>query len=146
MYEAAPPWPEKPNRNMRLALATLDAVMKELPVDPARVYVSGASMGSYGTHDALTRRPNFFAAAVTICGGYTPACAAKLTGTPVWTFHGDADETIDVDRSRKLFAAVTEAGGKDMTYWEYPGVRHVFARDLAYADPRVLDWLFRQRR
>ncbi|MBX9627806.1 MAG: DUF4038 domain-containing protein [Gemmataceae bacterium] len=144
--EPAPAWPEKPNRNMRLALAALDAVMKEVPVDPARVYVSGASMGSYGTHDALTRRPRFFAAAVTICGGYTPAGAAGLTDTPIWTFHGDADETTDVDRSRKLFAAVTAAGGKQMTYWEYPGVRHVFARDLAYADPRVIDWLFRQRR
>lgn len=140
------PWPAEPNRNMRLCLAILDSVMAEFPVDRSRVYVSGASMGSYGTHEAITRRPHFFAGAISICGGYTTTGAERLLDTPIWTFHGDADETISVEQSRRLFAAVQSAGGVKMTYWEYPGVRHTFARDLAYANPAVIDWLFEQKR
>jgi len=140
------PWPEKPNRNMRLALSVLDAVVDELPVDTTRSYVSGASMGSYGAHDAITRQPNYFAGAVTICGGYTPTGAPHLLDTPIWTFHGDADETISVEQSRNLFNAVEGAKGQRMIYWEYRGVKHSFAHDLAYTNPDVLEWLFQQKR
>lgn len=140
------PWPENPNRNMRLALAILDSVIEEFPVDKGRIYISGASMGSYGTHDAITRRPEFFAGAITICGGYTPMGAPHLLETPLWTFHGDRDETIDVQQSRQLFEAVEGLKGQRMIYWEYRGVNHGFARDLAYTNPRVLEWLFARKR
>lgn len=140
------PWPENPNRNMRLALSILDSVIEEFPVDKARIYISGASMGSYGAHDAITRRPEFFAGAVTICGGYTPKGAPQLLETPIWTFHGDKDETINVQQSRQLFDAVEAAKGQHMIYWEYRGVNHGLARDLAYTNPRVLEWLFARKR
>jgi len=140
------PWPTEPDRTMRLALTILDAVVQEFPIDPSRIYISGASMGGYGTHDAITRRPRFFAGTVTICGGYVRSGAARLPDTAMWIIHGEADETINAERTRNLVTAIQAAGGTRMIYSEYIGVRHRPARDLAYADPTVIDWLFGQRR
>ena len=136
--------PPKPSLPMGLALALLRDKLATLPADPARVYVTGISMGGYGTWDAIQRHPELFAAAIPICGGGDTACAPALKTLPIWIFHGDKDGAVPVERSRDMFQALQACGSKAQ-YREYPGAGHdVWTR--TYADKDVLDWLFSQYR
>ena len=129
---------------LRLALDMLRAKMATLPVDPARVYVTGISMGGYGTWDAIQREPDLFAAALPICGGGDIAMASVIRHIPIWTFHGDKDTAVPVSRSRDMVKAL-EAGGGNIRYREYPEAGHdVWTR--TYNDTDVLTWFFAQRK
>ncbi len=135
---------KKPSACLDLLLKLIDKTLAEQPVDPARVYVTGISMGGYGTWEAVQRRPELFAAAMPICGGGDTACASKLKDLPIWCFHGDADGAVPTSRSRDMFAAIRSVGGI-VRYREYPGVGHdCWTR--TYADDDVLDWFFGQRK
>jgi poly(3-hydroxybutyrate) depolymerase len=122
------------------ALEIADAVAAELAVDPARHYITGLSMGGYGTWDALVRSPNRFAAALPICGAGDPSKADLIKELPLWTFHGDADVTVPVKGSRDMVTAL-EALGSPIEYDEYPGVGHD-SWTQTYANEAVIDWLF----
>jgi predicted peptidase len=135
----------EPNDHMRMALEIADAVCKEFPIDPGRIYVTGTSLGGFGTWEAVSRRPHFFAAALPTCGGYDENAARLFLDTPIWTFHGNADEIIHVDRTRHMVDAVRTAGGT-IRYWELDGLPHETSRDVAYSTPAALDWLFHQHR
>ena len=139
------PRPVEPNEFMRMMLEIVDRLLAKYPVDRSRIYVTGASMGGFGTFEAVSRRPHFFAAAVPICGGHDEACAPLMLDTPIWAFHGDQDETISVRRTRNMIDAIRSAGGRPI-YWEYAGVGHTVVRDLAYDDPRLIEWIFEQKR
>ena len=135
--------PSMPSTPMKLALLLLQDKMATLPVDPSRVYVTGVSMGGYGTWDVIQRKPDLFAAAIPICGGGDATRAPSLKNIPIWAFHGDKDTAVPVTRSRDMVAALKACGGK-VQYREYPGAGHdVWTR--TYADPAVLAWLFSQR-
>lgn len=146
-----------------MALATLAAASKEFKCDAKRTYLTGLSMGGYGTWDIASRHPGKFAAIVPICGGiiipqdmletfpelakdaypdnpesYAEA-AKKIGKTPVWIFHGGADNVVSPENSRKLDDALKTAGG-DVRYTEYPGVGHD-SWDKAYAEPELMTWL-----
>lgn len=136
--------PEQPSVSMRLALALLREKLATLPIDPDRVYVTGVSMGGYGTWDAIQREPALFAAALPICGGGDTARAPSIKNIPVWTFHGDKDTAVPVNRSRDMAKALEACGGK-IQYREYPGAGHdVWTR--TYNDSDVLAWFFSQHR
>lgn len=135
----------QPNDSMRMALEIVDAVVKEFAIDPARIYVTGTSMGCFGTWEAVSRRPHFFAAVVASSGGYDEQAAPLFLDTPIWAFHGNDDEIINVNRTRHMVDAIRQAGGK-IRYWELPGVPHEIARDLVYSNPEVLTWMFAQHR
>ena len=139
------PRPAEMNEYMRMMFEIVDGLLAECPIDRGRIYVTGASMGGFGTFEAVSRRPHFFAAAVPICGGHDEACAPLMVDTPIWAFHGDKDDCISVQRTRNMIDAVRAAGGKPI-YWEYAGVGHTFARDLAYDNPQLIEWMFRQSR
>ena len=81
-------------------------------VDLNRIYAMGLSMGGYGTWDAIQRRPNFFAAAVPICGGGDKTLAKNLRHLPIWAWHGDRDTVIKPSRSSDMIDAIREAGGE----------------------------------
>ncbi|HEX7898271.1 MAG TPA: PHB depolymerase family esterase [Planctomycetota bacterium] len=136
--------PEKPSEPMARVLELLDVLPQDLPIDPKRIYVTGLSMGGYGTWDLLARRPGLFAAAVPVCGGGDEAAAAAFAKVPKWIFHGDKDGVVKPERSRHMVEALKKAGGEPK-YTEYPGVGHN-AWDKAYADPALFDWLFAQSR
>ena len=138
--------PQKPEMtvDMAAAVAALDAVMRSEPVDPGRVYLTGISMGGYGSWDLAARTPERFAAVIPICGGGDEATAAKLKTLPIWCFHGDDDKAVPVERSRTMVEAVKAAGGT-VKYTEYAGVGHD-SWTPAYRDPVTLDWLFGQER
>jgi predicted peptidase len=138
--------PQKPAMtvDMAAAVAALDAVMQAEPVDPARVYLTGLSMGGYGSWDLAARMPERVAAVIPICGGGDEATATKLKPLPIWCFHGDADKVVPVARSRTMVEAVRAAGGR-VQYTEYAGVGHD-SWTPAYRDAATLAWLFDQRR
>lgn len=136
--------PEKPAESMRLTLELMDALQKEFSIDPDRVYVTGLSMGGYGTFDALVRRPNYWAAAVPLCGGADDSRAKDFAHVPIWIFHGSKDGAVPVDRSRSVVEALKKAGGRPK-YTEYEGAGHGIWR-RAYAEPELPKWLFDQRR
>jgi predicted peptidase len=124
--------------------ALLDQLLKDLPVDRSRVYLTGLSMGGNGAFDFVARRPGVFAAAMPICGWGDAATAAAFKGTAVRVYHGDRDDAVPVDESRKMVAAL-KAAGVSVEYTEYPGVGHN-SWTRTYADPKVLDWLWAQKR
>jgi len=135
---------ERPSWPMQLAMEAIDKLIAENSVDLSRIYVTGLSMGGFATWEILQREPGKFAAAMPVCGGGDTAFAAALVNIPIWVFHGDADSTVPVKRSRNMVAAIAHAGGHPK-YTEYPGVGHG-AWAKTYPDPEVWDWLFAQSR
>lgn len=136
------PQAAEPTTDLQAAAAMIDDVMKTASVDPARVYLTGLSMGGYGTWDLATRMPERFAAVLPICGGGDERMAARIAKLPIWAAHGDADKAVPVERSRSMVAAVKAAGGSPK-YTEMAGVGHD-AWTPTYRDAAVLDWLFSQ--
>jgi len=136
--------PEEPSPAMRLTMELLDALEDEFSIDPDRRYVTGLSMGGFGTFDLLVRRGQYFAAGIPICGGLDESRAKEIAHVPFWVFHGSNDPAVPVVRSRSAVEALKAAGG-DPKYTEYEGMGHnVWSR--AYHEPELRDWLFRQHR
>ena len=134
----------EPSQPMRQLMELLPALEKEFNVDTDRLYVTGASMGGYGTWDIMARRPDWFAAAVVCCGGADTATAPVLAPVPTWVFHGSDDHIVPVSCSRDMLCALWDAGGEAL-YTEYPGLGHT-CWDKAYSDPALRDWMFSQKR
>lgn len=125
-----------------LALEALDDFMTEHPVDRDRIYVTGQSMGGAGTFGALALRPDFFAGAIPVCGGWDVKDAEKFKSVPIWVFHGDQDKVVPVTYSRKIVEAINAQGGSPK-FTEFPGVGHD-SWVKAYSDAQTWDWLFQQ--
>lgn len=130
-------FPEKESPTAVLMMQCLDVMEKELPIDTDREYVTGLSMGGYGSWDAIVRHPKRFAAAVPVCGGCDLCKATIIAQIPVWTFHGDQDQAVKVERSREMIEALRAVGGKPK-YTEYPGVGHD-SWNNAYADQSMYE-------
>ncbi len=135
--------PKAPSEPMSLLMELIPSLVKSLPVDHSRIYIMGLSMGGFGTWDLTARHPDWFAAAVPICGGADNSTAPLLAKLPVWTFHGDQDSAIHVGRTRSMVEALRSAGGNPK-YTELPGMSHN-VWDTAFADPKLLPWLFAQK-
>lgn len=125
------------------ALAILDAAMKEFDGDPQRIYLTGNSMGGFGTWKMAEAYPKKWAAIVPICGGGDPAWAEKIKAIPCWCFHGEKDSTVPAMRSRSMIDALKAAGAKPK-YDEYAGVDHN-SWDRAYATDGLYTWLLEQK-
>lgn len=136
--------PEKPSDAFASLIPLLESLQKELPVDPKRLYVTGLSMGGYGTWDLITRLPETFAAAVPICGGGDETKVGAIAKIPQWIFHGGADKVVKPERSRNMVEALKKAGASPR-YTEYEGVGHN-SWDKAYAEADLWSWLFSQKK
>lgn len=136
--------PENPSEPMKLAMELLDKTIQDFPVDRSRIYVSGLSMGGFGTWDLLQRKPDLFAAAMPVCGGGDPAYAKKIKNVPIWALHGDSDGTVKTIRSRDMIHALEAAGGHPR-YTEFLNTGHN-AWIPAYANPDIVGWIFDQRK
>jgi poly(3-hydroxybutyrate) depolymerase len=88
----------------------LDSLLREFSIDTNRLFVTGLSMGGYGTWDIITRFPDKFAAAIPVCGVGDPSKAASIKHIPIWDFHGALDYTVPVAGSREMIAALENAG------------------------------------
>lgn len=151
-------------RMEKLALAALEASVRDFGGDPARIFLTGISMGGYGTWSLAARHPRKFAALAPICGGVVPppgvkvpgdhppvnfssdpyhAMAARIVPTPVWIFHGTDDPRVPVSESRKMAGAL-RALGRLVRFSEYAGVGHD-SWERAYAEPHFFPWLLSHR-
>jgi poly(3-hydroxybutyrate) depolymerase len=88
----------------------LDSLTGAASIDTARLYITGLSMGGYGTWDFLDRYPAKFAAAIPMSGGGNPASAPWIKNIPIWNFHGAQDGTVPVSESRNIINALENAG------------------------------------
>ena len=113
-------------------------------IDKNRIYVTGISMGGYGTWDMLCRHGNRIAAGMPVCGGGDPSYAKKLKNIPIRTFHGSEDGAVPPSGTRKMFAALKKAGSESIEYTELDGMDHGIW-DTVYSDTDNLRWLFSQR-
>ena len=147
-----------------MAMAALNEATKEFHGDLQRTYLTGISMGGFGSWHLAEKYPGRFAAMVVICGGIRPpaharnaipelakssppdspksyADAAQRIGkTPVWIFHGGADDIIPVTESQRMNEAMNQVGA-EVHYTEFPGVGHA-CWDKAYDEPKLFPWLF----
>lgn len=140
LTDTCPPMPEKPSASMASLIELVAKMTSDPRVDASRVYVTGISMGGYGTWDFILRRPDLVAAAMPVCAGVDESCVARAKTVPIRIFHGGSDTVVPVVRGRRSFAAAQKAG-LDVDYTEYPGVGHN-SWEIVYADERNLDWLF----
>jgi predicted peptidase len=123
----------------------LDHVSKNMNIDPARVYVTGLSMGGYGTWRLAAAYPDRFAAVVPICGGGDrDKMTAGLLKVPIWAFHGDNDPIVPVSESRHMIFPLRQAGS-EVRFTVYPGVAHN-SWVQTYNNPEVYDWLLAHRK
>lgn len=134
--------PKEPAEPLRLSLDLIASLQKEFSIDRGRIYVTGLSMGGFGAWDAIQRRPELFAAAVSVCGGGDTTLAEKIKDVPVWAFHGAEDGAVKPKRSRDMIAALKKAGGSPK-YTEYEKVGHN-SWEKAYGDAKMYEWLFAQ--
>ena len=126
-----------------MAIAAIKEIIKKYPIDTKRIYVYGQSMGGFATWEIICRYPDMFAAAVPVCGGADETQAKKIAKIPVWIFHGKLDPVVNVERSRNMFVALKQAGGKPK-YTEYPKVKHN-AWSYSYS-PKLFEWMFSQKK
>jgi predicted peptidase len=125
--------------------ALLDDVMAHYKVDADRVYVTGLSMGGYGTWALAAAYPNKFAAIAPICGGGKPADAKKIKDLPIWVFHGGQDPIVKVAQSEAMVNALKSAGAEHVKFTVYPDAGHDSWTET-YNNPDFYDWLLKQKR
>lgn len=124
--------------------ALLDEITEKYNVDEDRVYVTGLSMGGFGTWALATYSPHRFAAIVPICGGGERYWAKRIAHLPTWVFHGAKDKAVPVERSKRMVQALQKEDG-NVKLTIYPELGHN-SWTPTYADPELYDWLLKQKR
>ena len=152
-------------------VAALKALVDELidersDIDPHRLYITGLSMGGYGTWSFLSNYPDYFAAALPICGGgnplglgdnpsidetgivneFLPDGLLRAKATPIWTFHGTDDQTVRIEETSRLVDRLKQASAPNVKFTSLKDVDHVRAWQMTYTDPKVWEWLFEQKK
>ena len=122
----------------------VDHVVAKMNIDPDRVYVTGLSMGGYGTYRLVAAHPERFAAIVAICGGGESEMAGPLSRVPIWAFHGAKDTVVPLAIGQKMVDDIKQAGG-DVKFTVYPDVGHDSWK-RAYANQEIYDWLLAHKR
>jgi predicted peptidase len=124
--------------------ALLDHVIKKYKVDRDRVYLTGLSMGGFGTWALAAHSPDRFAALAPICGGGDVVMAKRVAHLPIWVFHGAKDPVVPINGSQEMVDAVKKNGG-NIRFTVYPDARHD-SWTATYANPKLYEWLLQQKR
>jgi predicted peptidase len=130
------------NNRVETVMALIDEIAEKYRVDPKRIYLTGLSMGGYGTWSIATTFPDRFAAIVPICGGGQPYQAGNLKKIPIWAFHGGKDPVVPVAESERMVEAVKKAGG-NAKLTIYPEAQHDSWTET-YNNPALYEWLLKQ--
>ena len=133
------------SRNMVAVVELLDYIIENYSINTNRQYVTGLSMGGYGTWDLIMRYPDRFAAAAPLCGAGDPSKAEELKDLPIWAFHDIDDDAVPVSGTQNMVSAIKAAGGEKILYTESQGFGHRIW-DGVYNDPEFQTWLFSQRK
>ena len=122
----------------------LDEVCNKYRIDASRIYMTGLSMGGYGTWSMATQYPQRLAGIAPVCGGSDVNDALQLKGLPVWAFHGEKDNVVPFDRSLRMVEALwkTEI---DVKFTTYPDAMHDSWTET-YANPKLYEWMLSCRK
>lgn len=131
-------WTEQP------VLELIEAIEKTHRVDPSRIYLTGLSMGGYGTWHFACEAPEKFAAIAPICGGGVPYKMRWIKHLPIWIFHGDADRVVPLDESARLVAALTKHKNEKVKFTIYPEIEHD-SWTATYNNPKLYSWMLSHR-
>lgn len=146
--------PKEMSEPMTLLRKLLDKnIYKNYKIDKKRIYITGLSMGGFGTWDMMARYPKEFTAGVPVCGGADENTAKSLKEMPIWTFHGALDKVVSPDRTRNMVKAMEiaqkdlgkEDQNKKITYTEFSHIEHDSWKQ-AYANKDMWKWLFEQKK
>lgn len=129
-------WSDKPGVE---AVSLVKELLKSLPIDKARVYCVGYSMGGFGTCHLINTEPRLFAAGVAVAGCTGPDTAKTFKKVPLWLFHAADDATVPVKYSRDLAEALKRE--KDCKFTEYPDGGHGIV-GKAFEEEEMHTWLF----
>lgn len=124
--------------------ALIEEVCTKYRIDRSQIYLTGLSMGGYGTWSTAIAYPELFAAIAPMCGGSDPRDAARLKKLPIWNFHGKQDEAVPFHESEDMVSAVKKAGG-DIKFTIYPDLGHN-CWTISYANPELYTWLLSHRK
>ena len=122
----------------------LDSLVETLKVDEDRIYLTGLSMGGFGSWTLAANHPDRFAAVKPICGGTSGRYAEALKDVPIWAWHGDADRVVPIIRTTEIVDAIKAAGGTSVQFTTLEGVGHN-SWSSAYATPGLYTWMNQQR-
>jgi predicted peptidase len=120
------------------------AIIKNYHIDESRVYLTGLSMGGYGTWALACEYPDLFAAIAPICGGGQPLLTRKITHIPVCVFHGAKDQVVPISESEKMVNALRSYGG-NVEFTIFPEATHN-SWSKAYNETDLLDWFLGHRK
>jgi predicted peptidase len=131
--------------NSFLLKKMIDDVLVKYNVDKNRVYLTGLSMGGFGTWDLAISYPDYFAAIAPICGGGNPQQIDHLKNIPTWVFHGKKDTSVSEQQSAMMVEALKKAGG-NVEYTVLPEGGHVDAWVYAYEKAGLFDWFLKHQK
>ena len=120
--------------------ASFEKFLSEHNVDMDRIYLTGLSMGGYASWHWACARPDLFAAFAPICGGGNTEDVEAIVNLPVWVFHGEKDDVVSIEESRKMVKALQEAGGSPR-FTTYPEAYHD-SWTMTYSNDKFYEWLF----
>jgi len=133
-------WTEK----VEVLINLLDDIVSRYKVDKERIYLTGLSMGGYGTWSLASAYPERFAAIAPICGGGSRVMAMRLKDIPIWVFHGAKDKTVPLKESEEMVNAIRNRGG-NVKFTIYPDAGHDSWTET-YNNQKLYDWFLEHRK
>ncbi len=122
-----------------MVVELIQYIVGKYHIDKSRIYLTGLSMGGYGTWETAMRYPQLFAAIAPVCGGGDTTMVHSLLNVPVWNFHGAKDTVVPLEGSDALVNALRKAGG-EVRYTVYPEATHDSWTDT-YNNDKLYKWL-----
>jgi predicted peptidase len=119
--------------------ALCDYISDTYSVDKSRIYITGLSMGGFGTWGLIAKYPDKFAAAAPICGGGDEDSGPILKNLPIWVFHGAKDKVVPMSQSQEMVDAIKEAGNENIKFTVYPDADHDSWTET-YNNPELYEW------
>lgn len=129
-----------PSNALSLVMELMNSIKEKEYINRSKIYVTGLSMGGMATFDLLWRMPNTFAAAAAICGAGSTEKASVFANLPMRIYHGEVDQVVPVEESKKMIKALQDAGGNPEVFL-YPDVNHN-SWDNAFAEEDFLSWFY----
>lgn len=129
-----------PSESGEATLELIEKIISENNIDSSRIYITGLSMGGFGTWDFIARKPNLFAAAIPMAGYSDANQLEQIKEIPIWIFHGNKDKWNPVEGSRNIYKLLTEINA-DVKYTEY-NLGHGDTFKKAFKEPELISWMF----
>jgi predicted peptidase len=129
---------------LKVLSALIDEIAANYKVDQDRIYLTGLSMGGFGTWALAADTPDRFAAIIPTCGGGDLGSVEPLKNLPIWAFHGAKDDVVPIEPTRELVEALKKAHG-NVKFTVYPELRHD-SWTVTYNNPEIYKWLLEHKR